>query len=121
MGWFGSSSDDDKPAPSSYGESSFSSSSGDYSSPSSFSSQGSGSMGGLGVSTGSFEQDVMMEQQQALVKAAMFKLTELSFEKCVKKPSSSLSSSEQSCISAVVTKYLEASQMVTSGMQGVQQ
>jgi hypothetical protein len=67
---------------------------------------------------GGFEQQVMMEQQQAVVKAAMLKLTKLSFEKCVNKPGSSLSSSEQSCISAVVSKYLEISQMVTQGMAG---
>jgi mitochondrial import inner membrane translocase subunit TIM13 len=115
MGWFGSS-DDEKPT-STYSESSFGAPSGEFSAPSSFQSGGGGGLGG----TGNFEQDVMMEQQQALVKAAMFKLTELSFEKCVKKPSSSLSSSEQSCISSVVTKYLEASQMVTQGMAGGQQ
>ena len=115
MGWFGSD-DDDKSSSSSYKESSFSGGGGGGAD---FGATPSGA--GLGgSSTGNFEQDVLMEQQQALVKAAMFKLTELSFDKCVKKPTSALSSSEQSCISAVVTKYLEASQMVTQGMSGQQ-
>jgi len=107
MGWFGSSDEDDqKPAASAYTD------------------QGYGGQteyapaGAIAPSGGSFEQEVAMEQQQAIVKAAMFKLTELAFSKCVSKPSSSLSSSEQSCISAVVTKYLEVSEMVTSGMAG---
>lgn len=58
----------------------------------------------------------MMEQQKALVQAIMFKLTETAFESCVTKPSSSLSSSEQSCITAVVTKYLDASEFVVRKM-----
>jgi len=109
MGWFGSSDDDDAPAASSgYGDSNFGGGSQEFSAPSS------GYAGG--GAGGSFEEQVMMEQQQAIIKAAMFRLTELSFSKCVQKPSSSLSSSEQSCISAVVSKYLETSQFVTQGL-----
>jgi len=108
MGWFGSSDDDDqKPSTSSYTDQGFGGQT-EYAPASSMSSSGGGS----------FEQEVAMEQQQAIVKAAMFKLTELAFSKCVHKPSSSLSSSEQSCISAVVSKYLDVSEMVTSGMAG---
>ena len=59
---------------------------------------------------------LVQEQQRALVQAIMFKLTDLSFDMCVPKPSSSLSSSEKSCINAVATKYLESSQFVVSAM-----
>jgi len=67
-------------------------------------------------SAGSLESELMMEQQKALVQAIMFKLTETSFAQCVTKPSSSLSSSEQNCITAVVTKYLDASEFVVKRM-----
>ena len=77
----------------------------------------SGSFGGSAGGTGSLESELMMEQQKALVQAIMFKLTETSFAACVTKPSSSLSSSEQNCISAVVTKYLDASEFVVKRMQ----
>ena len=80
----------------------------DFAAPSgSFAPQGGG---------GSLENELMMEQQKALVQAIMFKLTETSFATCVTKPSSSLSSSEQNCISAVVTKYLDASEFVVKRM-----
>jgi hypothetical protein len=51
-----------------------------------------------------------------LVQAIMFKLTELSFERCVPKPSTSLSGSERACIRATTLKYLETTQLVISGM-----
>eukprot|EP00428_Durinskia_dybowskii_P070423 CAMPEP_0170390296 /NCGR_PEP_ID=MMETSP0117_2-20130122/19070_1 /TAXON_ID=400756 /ORGANISM="Durinskia baltica, Strain CSIRO CS-38" /LENGTH=124 /DNA_ID=CAMNT_0010646331 /DNA_START=40 /DNA_END=414 /DNA_ORIENTATION=+ len=82
-----------------------------YASPSS----GGGMMGG-----GSFEQQIMMEQQKAVVQAVMLKLTESSFDACITKPSSSMSSSERSCIGAVVSKYLDASELVVGRMQSGQ-
>lgn len=72
-------------------------------------------------SGGSFEQELAMEQQKAIIQAVMFKLTEASFDACVTKPSSSLSRGEQSCISAVVGKYLDTSELVASRLQGGQQ
>ncbi len=75
---------------------------------------------GAGAGGGSFEQELMMEQQKALIQAVMFKLTDLSFETCVTKPGSSLSSSEQSCITAVVGKYLDTSELVVARFQGSQ-
>lgn len=62
-----------------------------------------------------------MEQQKALIQAVMFKLTEASFESCVTKPSSSLSSTERSCISAVVGKYLDTSEFVVGQFTAGQQ
>jgi len=67
---------------------------------------------------GGFEQEVMMEQQKAMIQAVMFKLTDAAFDACVTKPSTSLSSSEQSCISAVVGKYLETTELVVGRLQG---
>ena len=52
------------------------------------------------------------EQQKAMVQAVVFKLTDIAFDECVPKPSSSLSSSEQSCISSIVGKYVESSQLI---------
>lgn len=66
----------------------------------------------------SFEQEVMLEQQKAVIQAVMFKLTESSFDACITKPSSSLSYNEKSCISAVVGKYLDTSELVVARMQG---
>jgi hypothetical protein len=63
-----------------------------------------------------FEQDIIAEQEKVLVQAVIFKLTEISFEKCVTKPSSQLSSAERNCIAAVTTKYLETSQFVVNGL-----
>lgn len=73
-----------------------------------------------GLGGGSFEQELMMEQQKALIQAVMFKLTDLSFETCVTKPGTSLSNSEQSCITAVVGKYLDTSELVVARFQGSQ-
>jgi hypothetical protein len=53
------------------------------------------SMGaGGGGGADSFQQEVLMEQQKALIQAVMFKLTEAAFAKCITAPSSSLSSSK---------------------------
>lgn len=49
---------------------------------------------GGGTSTESFQQELIMEQQKALIQAVMFKLTETAFQKCVTSPSTSLSSSK---------------------------
>jgi len=70
---------------------------------------------------GSFEQEVMLEQQKAVIQAVMFKLTESAFDACITKPSSSLSYGEKSCISSVVGKYLDTSELVVSRMNGGQQ
>ena len=69
---------------------------------------------GAGAGAGNFEQDLMMEQQKAMVQAVMARLTEMSFEQCVSKPSSSLSGSEKSCIQAVTNKYLDASEFTVA-------
>ena len=69
------------------------------------------SLGSSGAPSG-IEQEFLLEQQKMLVQAVMFKLTESAFQKCVTSPSSSLSSTESSCIKAVVTKYLDTSELI---------
>ena len=82
-------------------ESSFSSPSNDFSAPRS-------------NGAADFQQQVMVEQQKIMIQALMFKLTTLGFENCVTKPSSSLSSSEKSCIQATVSKYLDTTEFIVS-------
>lgn len=47
---------------------------------------------------GQLEELVLAEQQTALVRQVIGRLTEMAFDSCIAKPSSALSSSEQSCI-----------------------
>jgi hypothetical protein len=72
----------------------------------------SGSRGG----GGSLQDQLVAEQQKLMVQQVMFKLTEQAFDSCVQKPSSSLSSSEQSCIAAVASKYLETGEFMMRKM-----
>jgi hypothetical protein len=79
--------------------------------------------GAFGAEQGSFAsqgtslaEEVMAEQQRALVQAVMFKLTEMSFDQCISRPGSSLSSSEVSCVQSVVSKYLDTSEFIVGRM-----
>lgn len=109
MSWFGFGGGSDKKedsgydTPSPYQEEAYDSSR-DFTPPGQF--VQSSSMGS------SLEEQLMKEQQMVMVQQVMFKLTESAFEACVNKPGSSLSSSEQSCISAVAGKYLEAGEFM---------
>ena len=115
MSWFGlggggGNKDEDKS--SSYSPSSYETET-NYGAAPDFAAQQRSAGGGAG---GSLEQELMLEQQKMLVQAVMFKLTEAAFQKCVEKPSSSLSSSETSCIKAVTGKYLDTSEVILSRM-----
>ena len=122
MSWFGlgggGSDDSDSDKSSSYGSgSSFTETSFDNSPSSSFDNNPSSfSAPSSGGGAGDMQQELMMAQQQAMIKQVMFKLTDSAFQKCVSSPSSSLSSSESSCIKAVVSKYLEASEFLVGKM-----
>ena len=48
---------------------------------------------------------------------AIFKLTELAFDKCITRPSSSMSSSEKSCIEQMTERYLDTSKFVLARFQ----
>lgn len=118
MSWFfGGGNDDKKDSSSSAPVSNIDSYSSSDFSGSSSSSFDSGNFAAPGRSSGSFEQELMMEQQKIMIQAVMMKLTETAFDTCITKPSSSLSSSEQSCIASVVGKYLDTSELVVSRFQ----
>ena len=126
MSWFGfggGDKKDDKKSNSYDTGSSFDSTSFDNSSSSS--SLGRGGFGSSGSSIGSsgtpsgadLQQELMQLQQSAMVQAVMFKLTEMAFDSCVTKPGPSLTSSEQSCVNAVVKKYLDTSEFTTGKLR----
>lgn len=60
------------------------------------------------------------EQQKAAVQAVVSRLTDMAFTKCVQKPSSSLSSSEQTCINSTVLKYFDTSEFVLGRLMKTQ-
>lgn len=47
-----------------------------------------------GGSVENFQQELLMEQQKALIQAVMFRLTDTAFKKCITSPSTQLSSSK---------------------------
>lgn len=55
----------------------------------------------------SFQQELLLEQQKALIQAVMFKLTEIAFKKCITTPASSLSSCKSSSINPLFTKVFD--------------
>ncbi|CAM9277215.1 unnamed protein product [Heterosigma akashiwo] len=73
------------------------------------------------ISQNQLQELVQQEQQRALIQTVVAKLTEIAHDKCVGKPSSSLSSSEQACIHSVVSKYLDTSEFVLGRMMKQQQ
>mmetsp|Transcript_16139 Transcript_16139/g.21348 ORF Transcript_16139/g.21348 Transcript_16139/m.21348 type:complete len:124 (-) Transcript_16139:421-792(-) len=74
------------------------------------------SSGGAPMSQNQLQELVQQEQQRALIQTVVAKLTEIAHDKCVGRPASSLSSSEQGCIHAVVSKYLDTSEFVLGRM-----
>jgi len=56
------------------------------------------------------------EQQKAVIQAAINKLTETCFDKCITKPGAKLDSSEAACISNCAGRYLDSSVFVVSRM-----
>lgn len=81
-----------------------------------FDADSSSSFASSNQTTTKFEEILQEEQKKLLVQAIMFKLTDISFEQCVKKPSTSLSAIEKSCITSVSSKYLESSQFIVAGL-----
>lgn len=120
MSWFGfgGSGKKEEPSTSSYDDSfpndPSSSFTNDFSSPSAASSVS--SQGGL---PSGFEERMIREQQQLIAQQLVSKLTDIAFDQCISKPSSSLSSSEQSCIASIVTKYIEGSQLIINRVSNI--
>ncbi|CAN0554367.1 unnamed protein product, partial [Ectocarpus sp. 12 AP-2014] len=71
-----------------------------------------GGGGATSAGMGDLQAAMQVEQQKAQMQAIVSRLTDLAFTKCIQKPSSSLSSSEQSCINATVLKYFDTSEFV---------
>ena len=57
-----------------------------------------------------------MENQKAVIQAAISKLTETCFDKCVSKPGNKLDSSEANCIANCAGRYLDNSVFVVNRM-----
>jgi len=94
MSWWGSGSSDK--------DSSSSPSNNSYDTSSSFGSEPSTQFAAPS-SSNNLQEQLQLEQQKAMIQTVMLKLTDIGFEQCVSKPSSSLSSSEVGCINSVVS------------------
>ena len=62
-----------------------------------------------------------MENQKAVIQAAISKLTETCFDKCVPKPGNKLASSEANCIGNCAGRYLDSSVFVVNRMMAKRQ
>ncbi|CAM9530375.1 unnamed protein product [Ectocarpus sp. 4 AP-2014] len=80
-----------------------------------------GGGGATSAGMGDLQAAMQVEQQKAQMQAIVSRLTDLAFTKCIQKPSSSLSSSEQSCINATVLKYFDTSEFVLGRLMKSQQ
>eukprot|EP00053_Salpingoeca_punica_P003419 m.43063 g.43063 ORF g.43063 m.43063 type:complete len:95 (-) comp12173_c0_seq1:201-485(-) len=60
------------------------------------------------------QQEMLMSQMQGLVQ----RMSLTCFEKCIEKPGTSLSSSEQSCLAKCMDRYLETTTVVTNSYAG---
>ena len=61
------------------------------------------------------------ENQKAVIQAAISKLTETCFDKCVTKPGNKLDSSEANCIANCAGRYLDSSVFVVNRMMAKRQ
>ncbi|KAJ1619387.1 Tim10/DDP family zinc finger protein [Pavlovales sp. CCMP2436] len=62
------------------------------------------------------QQFLEMENQKAVIQAAIGKLSEVCFEKCVVKPGNKLDATEASCISNCAGRYLDTSMFMMNRM-----
>ena len=111
MSWFGSSGNKSSNDSGSLGGSSYSSY--DSAPPSSFDySPAPSASSSSRNDTSALEAELQKAQETVLVRTMLLKITDMAFEVCVPKPSSSLSSSEKSCVNNAVEKYLINTQFV---------
>ena len=61
------------------------------------------------------------ENQKAVIQAAINKLTETCFDKCITKPGNKLDSSEANCIANCAGRYLDSSVFVVNRMMAKRQ
>lgn len=62
-----------------------------------------------------------VQNQKAVIQAAIGKLTETCFDKCVQKPGNKLDSSEANCIANCAGRYLDSSVFVVNRMMAKRQ
>jgi hypothetical protein len=77
---------------------------------------GAGAPGGAGVAA-EMQQFVVAVQEQMLIQETMSTIADKAFEKCITKPSDSLSGREAACIQAVSLKWLDTNQFLIQRMQ----
>ena len=61
------------------------------------------------------------EQQKQVIQAAIAKLTETCFDKCINKPGAKLDSSEANCVANCAGRFLDSSVFVVSRMMAKRQ
>ena len=61
------------------------------------------------------------ENQKAVIQAAISKLTEMCFDKCVTKPGTRLDSSEANCVANCAGRFLDSSVFVVNRMMAKRQ
>mmetsp|Transcript_21884 Transcript_21884/g.19921 ORF Transcript_21884/g.19921 Transcript_21884/m.19921 type:complete len:121 (+) Transcript_21884:109-471(+) len=64
------------------------------------------------LSTKNLEKEYAKEQEKLMVQVLMLKLADVSFDRCISNPSTSLSSTEKSCVNSIVNKYFESTEFV---------
>ena len=61
------------------------------------------------------QQFMETENQKAVIQAAISKLTDICFEKCITKPGNKLDSSEANCVANCAGRFLDSSVFVVNG------
>merc|ERR1711865_198493 len=61
------------------------------------------------------------ENQKAVIQAAISKLTDICFEKCITKPGNKLDSSEANCVANCAGRFLDSSVFVVNRMMAKRQ
>ena len=65
------------------------------------------------------QQFMETENQKAVIQAAISKLTDICFEKCITKPGNKLDSSEANCVANCAGRFLDSSVFVVNRMMAV--
>ena len=66
--------------------------------------------------TRELQQFMESENQKAVIQAAISKLTDICFDKCIAKPGAKLDSSEANCVANCAGRFLDSSVFVVNRM-----
>ena len=66
----------------------------------------------------SLQEEIQLEAQKIEIQQMILQLTQMAFDKCVNKPSSSLSGSERSCIEGSIGKYIDTKMLISQKLTG---